>query len=90
MISEELISFFALNFASNKRLLASNDLFHFRENSLQIVVAERLSIGKIKVVVEAILNRRSDTECRPRIQGQYGLGQYVSGGMAQNLQAFLR
>ena len=78
MICEQRVRFFALNFSSDKRLFVTDDFFHFGGNAFQVVVAKGLVIGKIEVVVEAVLYRRSDAKGRPWVELQYGLGEHMS------------
>ena len=69
----------------DERLVVSDDLAHAVFDAFEVALAERLGIGKIEVVVEAILDRRADRELGAREQLGDRLRHHVRGGVAQDV-----
>ena len=74
------------HFAADRQLVL-DDPPHFRRNAVDVVRGESFRVGKI--VVEAILDHRAYGHLRIRKQALDGLRQQVSGGVPDDLQAFL-
>ena len=68
-------------FVADERLVLGQDLPHGRFDAVEIIVAEVRPAGQLEVIVEAVLDHRTDGEVRARPQPQHGLGQDVGGGM---------
>ena len=68
-------------------LVLGDDLAHAGLDALEVVVGERLAVGQVEVVVEAVLDGRADGERGPRVEAEHGLGEQVGGGVAERRQA---
>ena len=90
MAGEQLQSFFASGLLSLERLVGCDYLAHLGFYPLQVVAAERLSVGQRKVVVEAVLYRRADSESRTGKQRKHRLSQHMGGGVANSVKPFIR
>ena len=72
----------------DERLVRGDDRSHALLDALEVVVGEALLIRELEVVVEAVLDRRSDRVARPGEQVGHRLGEHVRGRVAQHLAAF--
>ncbi len=69
---------------TDERLVLGHDLPHGGGDPIEVLVAEVGPSGQFEVVVEAVLDHRSDGEVGPGPQAEDGLGQYVGGGVTQH------
>ena len=69
---------------ADERLVLGHDLAHRRFDPDQVVVAEMGTAGQLEVVVEAVLDDRSDGVVGARPQPKDGLGQHVGCRVAQD------
>ncbi len=86
LVGENLHRFGFRHLAANERLVGGNDVRHLPLDAFQIFRGERPA--DVEVVVEAILDRRTDRERSPVEETQYRLSQDVGRGMAQHMSAF--
>ena len=70
---------------ADERLVLGDDLAHPSLDPLEVVVAEVAAVGKLEVVVEAVLDRRTDRVPRTGIEIGDGLRQHVRRRVAQHL-----
>ena len=70
-------------------MLFGDDLAHSLIETLEVVGRERSAISKFEVVIEAILNGRTDRKRGPREQVEDRLGQHVGSRVANGEQTTL-
>ena len=64
---------------AHERLILRDDLGHAGLYLLELALRQSLTAGQFDVVVEAVLDRRTDRELRPGVEVNDGLGQHVRG-----------
>ena len=74
-------------FVADEGLVGLDDLAHAPVDGREVVGAERPAAWQFEVVVEAVLNRRTDGVTRALEQLQHRLGHHVSRGVAEHVPA---
>ena len=69
---------------AHEGLVLGHHLAHARLDATQVLFAEMGATGQLEVVVEAVLDRRSDGETGAGPQLQHGLGHHVRGGVTEH------
>ena len=87
LVLEELQCFGTGNDLLHQRNIFLGNLGHFLFNGCEIFLAEYMF--RIQVIVEAVINGRSDGKLGAREQMLDSLGHYMGSGMAQSKEAFL-
>ena len=72
---------------ADEGLLLLDDLAHARFDAREVVFLEVLAVGKLEVVVEAVLDGRTDAERGAREQVEHGLRQHVGRRVADRVEA---
>ena len=78
----------AVDLLALERLVGLHDLPHARLDALEVVLARSAApSGSVEVVVEAVLDRRTDGVLGARVEVGDGLRHHVRGGVPQHLAA---
>ena len=89
LIGEQLLGLVHRHLGTHERLIGLHDGTHLCLDRHQIVVVEGLAVGKFEVIIEAVLDRRSDRELGAREQPCDGLRHHVGGRVPQHMAAVL-
>ena len=74
---------------AHERLVGADVLAHAVLDALEVGVGGRGAVGEVEVVVEAVLDRRSDRDLHARIELEHRGGQHVGGVVADEVQRVL-
>jgi hypothetical protein len=85
LVGEHLEGLVGGQLGPHERLVVIDDLAHAGLDRREVVVAERAPVREVEVVVEAVLDRRSDRELGAGEQLRDGLGHHVGGRVAQDV-----
>ena len=86
MVPEDLTGPVRRDLVADERLGLGDDLAHPGVDAVEVVRGEVAAVGQLEVVVEAVLDRRTDPERRPGEQVEHGLGQHVRRRVADRVQ----
>ena len=87
VLAEILHRLATLHDLATNRNLVLDDAAHLGRDTVDILRGKTLGIGK--VVVEPVVDHRTNGHLRPWKQALYGLRQQMRGGVADNLEPFL-
>ncbi len=90
LVGEEFLGLVHRHLGADERLVRLDDLAHLGLDARQVVVAERLGVGQLEVVVEAVLDGRADRELRAGEQPGDRLRHHVGRRVAQHMTSLGR
>ena len=85
LVGEEFLGLGHRHLRADERLIRLDDLAHLGLDALEVVVAERLGVGQLEVVVEAVLDGGTDRELRAGEQPRHRLGHDVRGRVPKHV-----
>ncbi len=85
LVGEQLLRLGHRVLGADEGLVRLDDLLHLLLDPAEVVLVERLAVGQVEVVVEAVLDGRADRELRTREELRDGLGQHVCRRVAQHV-----
>ena len=88
LLFEELRHLSLRDVAADDRLLAGSELRHLSLYGCEVGVAKLHAFAQVNIVVEAILNGRTDTELHTRIERLKGFGHKVRTGVPVGVLPF--
>ena len=85
LVGEQLLRFGHRVFRADEGLVLLDDLLHLLLDAAEVVLVERLAVGQVEVVVEAVLDGGPDRELRTRVELGHRLGEHMGGRVTQHV-----